>query len=135
MEDYYLPGTAGVSADGSITSSRSIAHGVRRLDRSGCVNGPAHPEQHTGHTLTLMSNTEIISTLCSVQSYWLATVSGRFLVPMVYGTSTSHCTQVYTCSHDSLLRMYFYQLRSVPVPRIMYCTHRRYDARARRRGM
>ena len=66
-----------MSADGSIASSRSVAHGVRRLDRSGCVNGPAHPEQYTCHTLTLMSSTEIIS--LSVH---------RTIVLVGYGTGT-----------------------------------------------
>ena len=37
--------TTAVSADRSTTSSRSVAHGVRRLDWSGCMNGPEHPEQ------------------------------------------------------------------------------------------
>ena len=39
-------GGSEASADGSIASSRSVAHGVRRLDWSGCVNGPVHPEQY-----------------------------------------------------------------------------------------
>ena len=38
-------GASVVSADRSTTSSRSVAHGVRRLDWSGCMNGPVHPEQ------------------------------------------------------------------------------------------
>ena len=39
-------GFSQVSADRSTTSSRSVAHGVRRLDWSGCMNGPVHPEQY-----------------------------------------------------------------------------------------